>query len=109
MDLILMTLTPPADRAAGAAVSPQTITDILWANTSPGSRIEHINVCVGPNPDSYTATMFVPRPTTDPPSAGPPAEVYAIAIRTCRSAIATSPVLAGWTASVYLTDLNLRP
>lgn len=91
MDLVVVTLTAPTP-AAGSAISPQILADILWANADPAEGLEHINIRAGPGPGSYTVGLFLC-----------PADLEAAvrALRVCHRATRAAPPLAGWETAYY--------
>lgn len=105
MDLVLLTLDPPA---AGAGERPDgaLVADILWANSVPADRLDHVKVLPDPAGGALRLAVFV-GPGSVP---GP----HAAAVRLCRRAVAASSLLTGWTlADAALADLaglaNLFP
>lgn len=102
MELILVVLTAPTPEA-GAGVSPQILSDILWANADPVDGLEHINVRAGPEPGSHIVGLFmVPGVSgssgTDPDS-DPDTDAASRALRACRRAVQAAPALERWTVA----------
>ena len=106
----MVVLTAPTP-AAGTAISPQVLADILWANADPAEGLEHVNVRAGPGPGSYTVGMFLlplgsgradSEADTDP-GADSTADATSRALRLCRRAIQSAPALSGWALAQHRT------
>ncbi|GAA1971440.1 hypothetical protein [Catenulispora subtropica] len=103
MNLVLITLTAPDGVITATEIDAQMLTDILWANVVAGDRIEHISVQAGMCQNSYTAALFLLPACPGRHVSGK--ALAETAARVCRTAIATSPTLNGWTASADLVGL----
>jgi hypothetical protein len=107
MELALVVLTAPTP-AAGTAIGPQVLGDILWANADPAEGLEHVSVRAGPEPGSYTVGMFLLPLGSGHADAGTEADTGSetdidseadaanCALRLCRRAIQSAPALSGW-------------
>lgn len=94
MDLAVIALaapnTAPDSGSRPDTVTPQTLTDILWANTTPDDRVEHITVKSGLDPGAYTVAMFLLPTPNDSTASG------RVALRVCLRAVDASPALRRW-------------
>ena len=89
MDMGVIRLAPGPD-ARTRTLEAEIAMDILWAAAIPDDRLEHIRARPGPPPATLDIVVFlnctVPVSATD------------LALRLCRRALLTAPVLNGWTA-----------
>lgn len=107
MDLVLVVLTAPTPHA-GAAISSQILTDILWANATAADGLQHINVRPGTEPGSRITGMFLlPGATETDTETDSNADTVDRALQVCHRAIQAAPALAGWTVAVR--HLKRRP
>ena len=104
MDFALIRLTAPVQHRAPdrQPTNPDIVADILWAAAIPGDRLEHVRARQGLVAGVVDVAVFH-RPTTTPGEQE--------ALHLCQRAIATAPVLAGWTAHILAnpTDLLTEP
>lgn len=103
--MVLIRLTP---RSAGVrgAVGPELAADILWAAALPGDRLEHIRARAGPHAPDIDLVLFHRAVSVTGQEGEAPQDT---SLRLCRRAIARSPALAGWSATVLLTPPEIRP
>jgi len=88
MRLTLFTLTSPGH--PHSRLSAPVIVDVLWAAAAPGDRIEHISARSAPRHiDIGIYTRRTPEQDPDPPAAE----------GVVRRALASAPLLRGWTLS----------
>ena len=89
MDLILIRLTASAAATIGK-LPPEAVVDILWVNSTPTDRLEHVRAREPPDGESIDVALFL--------RSGPESAI-ALARGLCNRAIRNSPVLTGWTVS----------
>ena len=89
---MLVRLSPSA-AGAWRPVSPEILADILWATSVRAGGLEHIRAREGPLPGLVDVALFI-QPNSEP--------AVDLALRLCRRAIRTSPLLDGWAVSVDL-------
>ncbi|GAA2025579.1 hypothetical protein GCM10009839_24690 [Catenulispora yoronensis] len=89
MELVLVVLTAPTPQAR-TPISPQVLTDILWANATPADGLQHISVRTGPDPRDYVIGLFLLPADTD---------VAERALRICQQAVHAAPALNNWTVA----------
>jgi hypothetical protein len=90
MDVAILTLRPGSGTRS-PDVNGEILTDILWTHAAAEDRIEHMRVTIAPDVGEYVLGVFmlsVQRLDCDS---------HRTAIEVCRKAIASSPLLRGWT------------
>lgn len=92
MDLVLVRLIAPnGGEVTDRQPDPETVADILWANTAVDDRLEHIRARHGPTAGSFDLALFY---RTGPASPTELAECL------CRRTITASPALGGWVITI---------
>lgn len=88
--MILVRLSP-GPTAGVKTPNPEIVADVLWAAAVPEDRLEHVRARPGPAGGDIHIALF-----HNPVGCEPVAD---LALRLCRRAITTAPVLIGWTAT----------